>query len=71
MARIKIKDLPKDIRVSREEMRRVLGGTTFRTSAKEKSIILKSQPGPTPPESGVSIADHGYTTSEDGYVLVW
>ena len=71
MAKIKIKDLPRDVKVSSEEMRRVFGGTTFRTSPAEKSIVLKKPPMPDEPESGVTIADHGYSTSEDGYVLVW
>jgi len=33
MARIKIKDLPKDMKISAEEMKRVKGGLSFTMSA--------------------------------------
>jgi len=67
MAKITIKDLPKDVKVSLEEMRRVLGGTTMRRNPYSRSIIIHTEPGPTPPESET----HGYHTSEDGFVIVY
>lgn len=46
MARIKIKDLPKDMKVSKEEMRKVMGGLEY---ALRSSIIAYSA---SPPTSG-------------------
>jgi hypothetical protein len=38
MTRIKIKDLPRDMKISREEMRRVAGGTTLVSQLEEQKI---------------------------------
>jgi hypothetical protein len=67
MPKITIKDLPRDVKVSSEEMRRVLGGTTMRINPWSRSVIIKTEPGPNPPESET----HGYHTSDDGYVIVY
>ena len=42
MATIKIKDLPKDMKISRKEMKKILGGTTFRiNSKKDKAKVIR------------------------------
>ena len=41
MARIKIKDLPKDMKISADEMKRVKGGITLMTSSLTSPIEMK------------------------------
>jgi len=47
--RIKIEDLPKDLKVSREEMRKILGGTEIRPSPESPDPLLRD---PVRPFSG-------------------
>ena len=69
MAKITIKDLPRDVKVTREEMRRVLGGSTFRICAQtDRSTVLHSEPTPYPNESSYTT---GYHVSDSGYVIVY
>ena len=44
MARIKIKDLPKDMKVSREEMKKIRGGYTMIYRSPLTSYFASSQP---------------------------
>ena len=67
MAKITIKDLPRDVKVSPEEMRRVLGGTTMRIDSSQRSVIIKTTPGPNPTENAEW---HGYFIDEDSNMVI-
>lgn len=71
MAKITIKDLPRDVKVTPEEMRHVLGGTTFRTNQDTRSTIMTIYMGWPPSNAASEGGTRGYTTSDDDFVLVF
>jgi len=64
MAKIKITDLPENRKVSKAEMKAISGGTTFRIDAKKDPSELVWN-------WAYYNRNRGYTTTEDGYVLVF
>jgi hypothetical protein len=64
MAKIKITDLPENRKVSTAEMKAISGGTTFRIDAKKDPSELVWN-------WAYYNRNRGYTTTEDGYVLVF
>ena len=52
MARIKIKDLPKDSKVSKEEMKKVFGGLLTQPSFTSAKTRISFDPQPEPPGYG-------------------
>ncbi len=41
MTKINIKDLPKDAKISQEEMKKIMGGTIFRINKTDAPTIVK------------------------------
>jgi hypothetical protein len=59
MARIKIKDLPKDMKVSKENMRKIMGGGTYTSPIDVRGISSLSVSTKYQPASVFDDGEHG------------
>jgi hypothetical protein len=71
MAKITIKDLPRDVKVSPEEMRRVLGGTTFRVNAETDPSTIIRMGWPVSDKGGGSTSFVQTDEYDGGYFIVF